>query len=170
MKRPLACNWAVPFTSVDNRYICVDIFVVSMLFGVQNCIPQIDSGLSSRKQNIGEINLQIPPSLYFRCSFTILSGPSWSCGSWIYNYMCNHCLSPLKLWVRLSLLAVHDTTLCDKVCQWLAAYRWFSSGTTVSSTNKSDRRYSWNIIESGVKQHNPNPTILSCHCCYLFKK
>ena len=24
---------------------------------------------------------------------------SWSCGSWIYNYLCNQCLSPLKLWV-----------------------------------------------------------------------
>ena len=24
----------------------------------------------------------------------------WSYGSWIYNYMCYHCLSPLKLWVR----------------------------------------------------------------------
>jgi hypothetical protein len=29
-------------------------------------------------------------------------GPSWSWsyGSWIYNYLCNQCLSPLKLWVR----------------------------------------------------------------------
>ena len=32
-----------------------------------------------------------------------------------------------------------DTTLCDKVCQWLAAGQWFSSGTPVSSTNKTDR-------------------------------
>ena len=34
---------------------------------------------------------------------------------------------------------VLDTTLCDKVCQWIAAGRWFSPGTTVSSTNKTDR-------------------------------
>jgi len=34
---------------------------------------------------------------------------------------------------------VLDTTLCDKVCQWLAAGRWFSLGTLVSSTNKIDR-------------------------------
>jgi hypothetical protein len=32
-----------------------------------------------------------------------------------------------------------DTTLCDKVCQWLATGRWFSPGTPVSSTNKTDR-------------------------------
>ena len=28
-----------------------------------------------------------------------LSWP-WSFGSWIYNYLCNQCLSPLTLWVR----------------------------------------------------------------------
>jgi hypothetical protein len=33
---------------------------------------------------------------------------------------------------------VLDTTLCDKVCQWLAAGLWFSPGTPVSSTNKTD--------------------------------
>jgi len=30
------------------------------------------------------------------------------------------------------------TTLCDKVCQWLATGRWFSPGHPVSSTNKTD--------------------------------
>ena len=30
-------------------------------------------------------------------------------------------------------------TLCDKVCQWLTAGWWFSPGTPVSSTNKTDR-------------------------------
>ena len=29
---------------------------------------------------------------------------SW-CGSWIYNYLCNQCLSPLKLWVRIPFMA-----------------------------------------------------------------
>jgi hypothetical protein len=33
---------------------------------------------------------------------------------------------------------VHDTTLCDKVCEWLVTGRWFSPGTVVSSTNKTD--------------------------------
>ena len=30
---------------------------------------------------------------------------SWSYGSWIYNYLCNQCLSPLTLWVRVPLMA-----------------------------------------------------------------
>ena len=32
---------------------------------------------------------------------------------------------------------VLDTTLCDKVCHWLATGPWFSPGTPVSSTNKT---------------------------------
>ena len=77
-------------------------------------------------------------------------------GSWIYNYLCNQCLSPLMLWVRISIRA-RCTTLCDKVCQWLAAGRWISPGTPVSSTNKADRH---DIIEILLKvalsthQHN----------------
>jgi hypothetical protein len=66
-----------------------------------------------------------------------LSWP-WSYGSWIYNYMCNHCLSPLMLWIRIS-IRVRCTALCDKVCQWLATGRWFSSGPPVFSPNKTDR-------------------------------
>ena len=38
-----------------------------------------------------------------------------------------------------SLRGVLDTTLYNKVCQWLATGWWFSSGTPVSSTNKTDR-------------------------------
>ena len=59
---------------------------------------------------------------------------SWSYNSWIYNYLWNQCLSPQKLWVWILLKrGVLDTTLCDKVCQWLAAVQ-------VSSTNKTDHQ------------------------------
>jgi len=38
---------------------------------------------------------------------------SWSHGSWISNYMCNQCISPLMMWVRASVRRiVHDTILC----------------------------------------------------------
>ena len=69
-------------------------------------------------------------------------GPSWSSsyGSWIYNYLCNQCLSPPTFLFRIPLRrGVLDTTLGDKVCQWLAAGRWVIPGTPVSSTNKTDR-------------------------------
>jgi hypothetical protein len=61
----------------------------------------------------------------------------WSYCSLIYNYICNQCLSPLIMWVRISIRA-RCTTLCDKVCQWLATGRWFSQGPPVSSTDKTD--------------------------------
>jgi len=65
-------------------------------------------------------------------------GPSWSWsyGSWIYNYLCNQCLSSLMLWVRIS-IRERCTTLYDKVGQWLATGQRFSPGTPVSSTNKT---------------------------------
>jgi hypothetical protein len=43
------------------------------------------------------------------CISTHYKGPSWlwSYNSWIYNYLCNQCLSPLKLWVTVSLNPIH---------------------------------------------------------------
>jgi hypothetical protein len=40
-----------------------------------------------------------------------IKGPlwPWSYGSWIYNYVCNQCLSPLMLWVRISIRARYTT-------------------------------------------------------------
>jgi len=40
--------------------------------------------------------------LYY-CIFISVPGLSWWYDSWIYNYLCNQCLSPLKLWVRIPL-------------------------------------------------------------------
>ena len=84
----------------------------------------------------------------------------WSYGSWVYNYQCNQCLSPLTLWVWILLRrGVLNTTLCDKVCQWFATGQCFFPGTSVSSTNKIDRR-AIAEIESGIKHHKPNQTII----------
>ena len=56
------------------------------------------------------------------------------------TYICNQCLSPLMLWVQIFIRA-RCTTLCNKICQWLAACRRFS-------TNKTDRH---GIIEILLK-------------------
>ena len=76
---------------------------------------------------------------------------SWSYGSWIYNYLCNQHLSPIMLWVRSPpRWVVLNTTLLDKVSQWLVAWLWFSLSTLVFSTNinKTDRH---NITEILLK-------------------
>ena len=63
----------------------------------------------------------------------------WSHVTWVYYYLCSQCLSHLRLWVQIPLRwGVLDVTLCDKVCQWLVADRWFSPSTPVSSTNKTE--------------------------------
>ena len=46
---------------------------------------------------------------------------------------------------------VLDTTLCDKVCQWLVSGQWFSQCTTpISSTNKIDRHNITEILLKGM--------------------
>jgi hypothetical protein len=42
------------------------------------------------------------------------------------------------LWVRIS-IRMRCTTLCDKICHWLATGRLFSPGPPFSTTNKTDR-------------------------------
>jgi hypothetical protein len=68
-------------------------------------------------------------------------GPTWlwSHGSWIYNYLCNQCLSPLTLRVRIPLRqGLLNITLCDKVCNWHVAGRWFSQVSSTNTTNHHD--------------------------------
>ena len=54
------------------------------------------------------------------------------------TYMQSVPISSLMLWFGISIRA-RCTSLCDKVCQWLATGQWFSPGPPVSSTNKTDR-------------------------------
>ena len=69
---------------------------------------------------------------------------------------------------------VLDTTLCDKVCQWLVTGRWFSMGTPpmVSSTNKTDRHAITEILLKVALNiiNQQKPTIiesfmLDCRSC-----
>ena len=51
---------------------------------------------------------------------------------------------------------VYPIQHCDKVCQWLATGQWFSHGTAVSSTNKTD----WHdvakiLLKVAFKPYNP---------------
>jgi len=80
------------------------------------------------------IPMFIVMTILFQCLGT--SWP-WSYGSWIYNYICNQCLTPLMLWVRL-MIRVRCTALCDKVFQWLATGRWFSPSPPISSTDRTN--------------------------------
>jgi len=77
------------------------------------------------------------------CSMFYGPSWSWSYGSWTYNYLCNQCLLPLTLWVRIPIMA-----RCTKmyliqhyVIKFVSDLRQvvgFSQGTPVSHTNKTD--------------------------------
>jgi hypothetical protein len=107
-------------------------------------------------------------TLYYKISQNYIGdhrGCDRMVGSWIYSYLCNQCLSPLTLWVRIPLRwDVLNTTLYNKVCQWLATDRSFSPGTPVSSTNKTDRheiteillKVASNIINQNKPEFNFN--------------
>jgi hypothetical protein len=109
------------------------------------CTMFLHEYMNSLKNGINNMsdNTHVRIKLYFEFyqgTFRVYSYSQWrtSYGSWIYNYLCNQCISPLKLWVLITFMrGVLDTTLRNKACQWLATCWRFSLGTPVSSTNKT---------------------------------
>ena len=115
----LACiNWTsvYPFTQklvprifgLDDRKRSL-----TMTSNDWSCCNSLDSShvniifLSSPLKLLGHWNHALPRWLMvFMKSTTelpyliLIQGPSWSYGSWIYNYPCNQFLSPLTLWVQ----------------------------------------------------------------------
>ena len=80
----------------------------------------------------------------------------WSYGSWIFNYLYSQCLSSLMLWVWIPLMVRYTQ---------YNIMRWSLSVVFSGFLHQLNRppRYNWNIVESGVKHHNPNPIlILAC--------
>ena len=85
-----------------------------------------------------EHNMEMLLVTQFMSIYLIVTrGPSCSHDIRIKHYLCNKCISPLTLWVWITIMRdVDDTTLCHKVWQWLGTGRWFFP---VSSTNKINR-------------------------------
>ena len=55
------------------------------------------------------------------------------------------------MWVRIEPHSGRDVKEYDKVCQWLAAGRWFPP--PINQT----LRYNWNIVKHKIKKNNKNP-------------
>ena len=86
----------------------------------------------------------------------IVDGPSWSY-SFVFTTACaisayHHriCEFDPRSW-----RGILDTTICDKVCQWLTTGRWCLRVLWLHPSINWPSRYSWNIVESGVKHHKP---------------
>ena len=103
--------------------------------------PDISTNLSQVTDKLYRIKIHLSiHSLFINTKLLLVPrGPSWSWsyGNWIYSYLWNRCLPPLKLWcwnpVHGKLCSIQY--LCDEVCQWLVASPWLS---LVSSINKAD--------------------------------
>jgi hypothetical protein len=80
---------------------------------------------------------------------------SWSYGSWISNYLCNQCISPLTLWVRIQLMARWPRYNSMWYIWLVACGRSVLFSAFLHQWNRLPR-YNWNIVESGVKHHNLN--------------
>ena len=85
-------------------------------------------------------NAFVKYQMYFNYFGMSNKGSSWSYGSCIYHYLCNQCLSPLKLRRRIPVMA-RCTRFNIMFVSDLQQVSGFLHGTPVSSTNKTDRQY-----------------------------
>ena len=65
------------------------------LFFPQTCPSRCRHRTTTKQSTLASILFLIKHSVCFHGSSW-----SWSYDSWIYNFLCNQCLSPLMLWVR----------------------------------------------------------------------
>ena len=100
------------------------------------------------------LDIVLPSKCFCGCC-----GHDHSYGSWIYNYLCNQCLSPQ---------CCEFESCSDKVYSiqhyvTCGGSVFFFPGNPVSSSNKTDRH---NItVESDIKHYNLTPSICIPHMC-----
>ena len=80
----------------------------------------------------------------------------WTYGSWI-NYLCNQCLSPLMLWVWIS---IRGWGVQHYVIKFVSDLRQVGGFLWVL---RFLHQYNWNIVESCVKHHQTNKETLLGH-------
>jgi hypothetical protein len=108
------------------------------------------------------IYVHVKTVVYFKLWYQV---SLWSCSydSWIYNYLCNQCLSPLTLWIRIPLMArcTRYNIMWQSLSVTCGRSVFFFTDTLVSSTNKTDRQswYNWNLLKVVLNTiiHIPNP-------------
>ena len=96
-----------------------------------------------------------------RCHSTL--GPLWSYDSWIFNYLCNHYLLPLNLWVRTS----SRQGVLDKHYGIKFDSNLWHVGGVFRVLRFPPPIYNWNIVEScwNRNHHKPNQPSHSTHVC-----
>jgi hypothetical protein len=120
-------NIFIHFCFFHNYIFCAGIMGITDTWSTISWDRRLPSGMACGWKRRGKKHIS-------RVVFKF--GTQWEGAVMIYNYLCNQYLSPLMLWVWIS-IRVRCTTWYDKVCHWIATGLWFSPGTLVSSTKKS---------------------------------
>jgi hypothetical protein len=114
-------------------YYVLFVFVLCLVPNVE-CVSRL---------SIHDCSIDFPWRLFiYTTLWPIEQGPSWSWSycSWIYNYLCNQCLSPLTLWARILLMT--RCTRYNSIWSSLSVTcdRWVvSMGAPMPSTQKIAR-------------------------------
>ena len=99
-------------------------------------------------------------SYLLKLKFWMKAPPSWSWSydSWIYNYLCNQCLSPLKLWVRTPLRrGVLNKHYVIKFVSDLRQVGSFFRVLRFPPPINWPPRYNWNMLKVALNTiHLPN--------------
>jgi hypothetical protein len=139
--RPVANHWQT-LIKVENK----DLSQKSELESCFSLTYTCGSGITYPVYNYAMWNL------FFNWKYTIV-GFTTTYAIAVYH----HLSCEFKSW-----WGVLDTTLCDKVCQWLTTDRWFSPGTPVSSTNKTECHDITEILlKVALSTINPNLNLLN---------
>jgi hypothetical protein len=87
---------------------------------------------------------------YDVCPFTIFfSWPSWSYGSWIYNYLCNQCLEFIEVvlkkekMVRMMVMVLNATFNNISVISWRSVLLVTETGESEENQNSNSQHKWW---------------------------
>jgi hypothetical protein len=74
---------------------------------IHKCLYEYYYISRSAKYSMQSLSSWYLDPFYQQSKLDLLLGPSWLWlyGSWVFNYLCNQCLLPLKLWVWTSFMA-----------------------------------------------------------------
>ena len=103
-------KWTVASLTYAHSHKCIGLVHIAGIVIYRNKILLylhfIDTILFPIINNLLTHSLLIITLPLLILSLTQGASLSWSYGSWIYNYLCNQCLSPLTLWVWIPLMAM----------------------------------------------------------------
>jgi hypothetical protein len=94
------------FNNVSNIHVSlfINLFTVAVLSCIQYPRVCIQYLRVCGGKDCNSFNEKLLYCLKLKKCVCCIEGPSWSYGSWFYSYLCNQCLSPLKLWVGIRLI------------------------------------------------------------------